>query len=407
LTLSIADLDALHELASAAGQPPKSGGHSLYFVPATLQHPLLREFFAIYPAGVGLKVLRNTGSPEVANFLTAGSHSSLRNRVIGRLDHHARAANYLWTRGLAPRIWDVVELRFVRATHSALVVENVEGTPASPQAQNEFLASLATTLALGVVDIAVEDWKSHYDFIGKGLEGNLVVAGERACYVDTQNFFLVSPSAWTEEIIGRAANTLHFGDRRHGERLLYQSIPGLTGRAKRDVASRFVRYQDELSRRSLELRGRIVMDVGCNSGMMMHAALTAGAEWAFGWDRPQVAPLARELLLSLGMTRFDVTGKQLSAEIALRSDVPDRFRPSMPEALIFYLAIHGHIGVNEDLFGGPWRAAVLEGHQGETSEDRDRVIGRIRSLAGEIDVNVFEIGDADSLPRWAAIAVRR
>ena len=63
-----------------------------------------------------------------------------------------------------------------------------------------------------------------------------------------------------------------------------------------------------LAESGLAVSERLVLDVGCNAGMMLAAALADGASWGVGWDLPEVSQRAEALLLALGYSRFDLIG---------------------------------------------------------------------------------------------------
>lgn len=125
----------------------------------------------------------------------------------------------------------------------------------------------------------------------------------------------------------------------------------------------------ELARHGVSLERRLILDVGCNAGMMLYSALGSGAGWAIGWDRPEVIPSTRDLLLAVGASRFHLTGAELSPEYSLEKDIPPHLRPALNESVVLYLSVHQHIGLLESLRHIPWRLLVYEGHQGETLQD--------------------------------------
>jgi hypothetical protein len=110
---------------------------------------------------------------------------------------------------------------------------------------------------------------------------------------------------------------------------------------------------------------RIILDVGCGSGMALHASLTAGAAWGFGWDHPGALVLAQDLLFSLGTTRFSLLGADLHQKYRLKDDIPARFQSRLAEAVVF---VHKAVGVPESLGSMPWRILVYEGDESDRLE---------------------------------------
>ena len=117
---------------------------------------------------------------------------------------------------------------------------------------------------------------------------------------------------------------------------------------------------------SLRLDRRIVLDVGCGSGMALQASLTAGAAWGFGWDHPGAVAAARDLLFSLGTTRFSLLGANLHQKYRLEDDIPARFQARLADAVVF---VHKAAGIPESLRSMPWRILVYEGDESDRLED--------------------------------------
>ena len=139
--------------------------------------------------------------------------------------------------------------------------------------------------------------------------------------------------------------------------------------------------------------------------MMMYAGLAAGAKWAFGWDFPQVARAANELLLALGAGRFTVTPAVLDESYDLAADIPERFAGDLNECVILYLSVINNLGVMQSLSRIPWRVLVFEGHQGQD------VKSAADALLAKLDKHVEVISstcrsDGDSKARPFLILVR-
>ena len=100
--------------------------------------------------------------------------------------------------------------------------------------------------------------------------------------------------------------------------------------------------------------------------MAMHASLTSGAAWGFGWDHPGAVKLAQDLLLSSGITRFSLSGAYLHQKYRLEDDIPVRFRSRLADAVVF---VHKVVAVPESLRAMPWRILVYEGDESDRLED--------------------------------------
>ncbi|MHC4861327.1 MAG: hypothetical protein ACYTDY_14685, partial [Planctomycetota bacterium] len=386
------------------------GGHSVYVPPQPALREVLPEPAAFYPEGAGFKILKDLRGPAEATYLTGGSRRALRVRATGRPVDQIVAANYMHSLGIGPRIWDVAALRGDGGTYTMFVVDHIEGRPPRPEESEGYLETLSSLLTTTELRVLVPRWREHVDFALPGCGDNLVVPddGRGPQYVDFQNFGLRDTRCWTRAALDRGVGEFHFGGTRpgRGSRYLYQSVPGVSARGKRNTERRW-----DLIRRAFEVSGlaienRVVLDVGCNAGMVLYAALVSGASWALGWDLPGVARAADELLLSLGLSRFHVFGRELSDAYDLRDDVPEGLVPRLRESVVFYLAVREHIGWMDCLGAIPWRVLVYEGHQGEGEVD----VAELMALSDSNDLDVVlrtSAADGDCSARPIAVVVRR
>jgi hypothetical protein len=362
-----------------------------------------------YPSTAGFKILKRLGAPADNQYLVERSKLRVRSRLIGSPLDQLRTANYMHALGIGPRVWDVACWRSNASAYTAFVVDHVDGTPPTREQCLAFVERLTHLLARTHLRIALPDWPTSGDFTCPGCNKNLLVSEStgRPQYVDFQNFCLSRRAAWTDEIVSSSKGVLHFGDGRplRGARYLYQSVPGVSTAGKRDTSARWQWVTRALQTAGLDLQGRVVLDVGCNSGMMLHGALAAGAKWGVGWDRAAIVHRAYELLLSLGASRFDLYGADLHTDYALEDDVPVRLRPALGESVILYLSVRQHVGLLQSLGRISWRAMIYEGHQGE---DPARVPAVLAPLLrdGVRCMSTALVADGDSLPRPIALLLR-
>jgi hypothetical protein len=297
------------------------------------------------------------------------------------------AGNLLHQDGLGPRVYDAVRLAGDPGLEGYVVAHEPDEAAIPPGA--EAAARLARLMGDGALmaDAAVP---------GPGAPG-------------LARFRAPDGGALVRRMLdGETAGTLHFGrERRLGpRRYLYQSIPTTGDAGRRDSARRWREITRLLGESGVTLEDRLVLDVGCNAGMMLAAALADGAAWGLGWDLPDVCDTARTLQASLGATRLDLTGAEMSPEYALRPGVPPHLEERLGGCIVLYLAIRHHIGFVSDLGEIPWRALVYEGGETESVGRLDDALAPLREQVALRVAAAIDFRDGEGLSRPLAVLVR-
>jgi hypothetical protein len=336
----------LREWLRRQGYAVNDGRHMLYLPPQPNLDRIFPSVKTAYPSTAGFKILKGSQSPATALV----------------------PANYLYARGLGPRAWDLTRWSGEGRDYTVFVVNHVIGRPPTVEEATAFRDRLATQVQSSHLRIPDAAWRTHPAFLPPDCAGNLLVEewNDRPMYVGLQNMAVLG-AAWTDEIVNTGTETLHFGGLRplRNTPYLYQRIPGIRQPGKRNTEQRWSLITDELAKLWISVAGRAVLDFGCNSGMMLHSAMAAGAAWGVGWDLPPIADLATELLHSLGTTRFTLVGCNLNEDYQYLRDVPSHLSSTLDESVVLYLAVREHVGLVRQLGQLRWRALVYEGHQGE------------------------------------------
>ena len=273
-----------------------------------------------------------------------------------------RVANAVANTGLGVAVHDIVELYAPHhAGLTAYVVAHLDGGPPTPIQCAEFLERLRAELDRGHLVTAIPSIAGAADFAPPDCNGNLKLDGGGVPrYVHFQAFVFAHERQAIALAADREAEVTHFGGSRPHRRnkYLYQGIPGLSS-GKRDVPRRWSIYAEMLDP-ELDVAGHVVIDVGCNAGLILYEASAAGARWGVGWDRPQVADAARRLLASFGVTRATIIGGEITQDTDFASGVPAQHAEA--PCIVFHLAVSGHIGFPPTLAELPWTHMVYEGH---------------------------------------------
>jgi hypothetical protein len=387
------------------------GGHAVYLPPCSFKF-VFAHLSQNYPATAGLKIVKEQGSVDEVNYVgTISKGDSLLHlsSVYGH-KHLTLVANLLCCTGLGPRLFDLVELKCGDVVWTAYVIEDINGgTPSMAQCE-EGIGQLRQLENDGLLRVVTPEGFNDDEFRCPECEKNALVTKTGAFkYIDFQNFLLGDYGAYLKKTAVEATEASHFGDKSifRGGRYLYQTVPGVNLPAKRNIEDRIRVLQRLFETTGISIKDSLVLDVGCNIGMMMSEYLRMGALWTHGWDRAHVVPHTEKLLLALGCTRFSISGADIRESYDLTKDIPDFLAPALENCVVSYLAVRGHIGWLKALDTIPWSVLIYEGHEGETRQDFERYLGKFNQN-GSIDVAaVDDYMDGDSDRRTIALLRRK
>jgi hypothetical protein len=405
--------DLLNYLNST-GMTYLKGGHTIYLPPSTARESVFQSVMKHYPQDAGLKIIKHQGDIHESTYILNGQGNG---RGYSRLQKHAThdharltlVANLLHTQGLGPKLYDLVELQCGDHPWTAYVIQHVGGQSPSVEECEAGIKRMRELEDQGLVRNNIPDgWKDE-DFTCPSCNGNALVdeAGHFR-YIDFQNFNLVGYESYLRETALAATEKSHFGTPylMRGGRYLYQSVPGVNLSSRRNVEDRMVVLRRLLQESGVSVEGRLVLDVGCNIGMMMAQYLKLGARWCHGWDRDFVTPHTERLLEALGCTRFSTTGGDITASQPLDTDLPEFLHSSLEGCVISYLAVRGHLGWLDALGRLPWSLLIYEGHEEETESDFEKYVAELKGRVNFRVAGQSTYRDGDSDERTVAILLR-
>ncbi len=354
----------IHWLRSQ-GVNVSEGGHTFYIPPQRNLGDFIPEIVNFYPPGSGFKVLKNFGLPSQTAYLVK-EHTpfSLLGRLVGAPQDQLVLANYVHSLDIGPRVWDLACWEGEGKYYTVFVVDHVGGDYSTTEQCLPFLNRLKRLSADTHLRILLPNWEKNEDFTPPDCNGNLIYSNKlgRVQYIDFQSFCLTSFDAWLNEALSNA-NGAYRGRvgaaAQKGNRSMSGAAGGYAGKWRQFITG-------ALHKASLSLDRRIVLDVGCGSGMALHTSLTAGAAWGLGWDHPGAVILAQDLLFSLGTTRFSLSGANLHQKYRLEDDIPARFQSRLADAVVF---VRKAVGAPESLRAIPWRILVYEGDESDRLEN--------------------------------------
>jgi hypothetical protein len=415
-TIPIAGLDltspeSLTDCLCSVGAVYGQGSHAIYLSPAALKLTVFASLAVDYPSDAGLKIMKNPGAVDESSYLMGRvkGDSRIQLGMVHAHGHLSLVANLLHAKGVGPRIYDLINLKLGDQIRTAYVVQDV-GNRVPTLAQCEAgVQKLRELDSEGVIKVILPDGFDDEEFECPACCNNaLVDSAGQFHYIDFQNFLLGDYEKFLTDLATAAAEDTHFGDTAllRGGRYLYQSVPGVKLPGKRDVANRMQTLAKLFQEAGVSVAERVVLDVGCNIGMMMSQYLKLGAKWCHGWDRATTTPHTERMLSALGCTRFSTTGTDITSSRVLADDLPKHVAASLEGCVISYLAVRGHLNWLDALKEIPWAFMIYEGHEGETSTDFESYLEDLRNLTS------FELGptstyvDGDSGERTVAILIR-
>jgi hypothetical protein len=406
---ALTDHEALERWLSDQGLDFKTGAFCIYLPPQEKLADIFGDLLSNYPANAGLKILKDLKNPSEASYVDRafGNVSRMDESTANSPIELIRQANYLFQNGMGPQVYDLVELKSPHNQLSAYVVQDVAGGEPSEAECQEFVAKLKTLFDDQLLPFP--DWQGKEDFRCPACKGNLLkeAGSGKLLYIDFQSFMMKDNLDYISKIAGELKDDVHFGEEHilRGGRYLYQSIPGLHY-GQRRIDERWEVFSRILAEAGADLNGNVVYDIGCNMGMMIHTALSEGARWAVGWDRPYVVPHSRKLLRAMGMTRFELNIKDIDPESKFAPDVPAHAIESRGTVL-FYLAMRKHIGFPEGVNDLPFEFMLYEGHENESLADTEVFLGEIEEKWNLENCGITSYRDGDSRERFTAVLRRR
>ena len=408
--LDLTNLNAFLDELKNKGLAYGAGGHAVYLPPETIENTAFRELSNYYPKNSGLKIVRHPGGISESVYVYKGEgESRLHLKLIHNLRHLTLVANLLHVNGVGPRLHDLVELQCGDNLWTAFVVEHVAKPVTSNAVCEEGIKTVRELEQRNLVKVILPSGYEDPEFQCPDCSGNafMTVDGQFR-YIDFQNFALTGYGTFLKDTAVAAAEATHFGDKSilRGGRYLYQSVPGVNLPGKRNPEKRFEMLLELMKSAGVSVENRLVLDIGCNIGMMMAQYLKQGALWCHGWDQETVVPHTEKVLYALGCTRFSTTGGVITQSIDLENALECFLKPHLNGCVISYLAIRGHIDWLDALKEIPWAFMIYEGHEGETTEQSLRYLEELKKVVPFRIGAQGEYEDGDSESRTVAIVIK-
>lgn len=412
--LKFNDLEDLKDYLNSKKIEFNEGKFSLYLGPVE-KDKILPNLSIYYPPQAGIKILKKSGEPSRIKYANKQLLPNASKVALAHLPYpieQATLINYMAELKFFPYCYDVIRLKInEKCVHTGFVVEHVDGDSPTKDECQTFIQNLEIEINKKDIGLTLPDWKNHMDFKCPNANSNLLKYKHRAelRYVDFQNFFFVDKNALLQRKIKESKKDTHFGETKLilGGKHLYQSVPGISKISKRNTDERFSIFVAMLKENKIFLEDRLVLDIGCNIGMILAKCLSEGAWWGIGFDKPNVIKHARILLNLIGCSRVELFSVELDKKTRLYEYIPRWIDDSkIKNSIVFYLAVRKHFGFLPDLTSMPWKAMVYEGYQNETVEETIEILENFASKS-KANLKLCRIyKDATTTPRPLALLIR-
>jgi hypothetical protein len=385
LPIQVTSADDLLAQCDGSGIRCATGRHSVYLPPQPMLRHWLGEIVEAFPEDAGFKILRNFESPMEASYLSNGHQRRLTKRMMGSVTNQALAANALAALDLGPPCYGIAHLHSGCQEMTAFVVRHVQGDLATPEDCESFVQKLHSYISQQYFELVPVRGLKDPDFLPPNCNGNLLreQSTGRLQYIDFQQFLVVQRRL-LQAITHDSPEDVHFGGTsklwRRGRKYLYQSVPGLASAAKRDTNYRWRIYKAALAQCGVQLKGKVVLDVCCNTGVMLSHAIGDGAAWGIGWDLPNVLSHSRRIMQALGAGCATLVPARLSSDYQIAASIPNWLRGRLNDSVLFYLAAIQHVDIIRDLANVPWKTALFEDHEGITQQEARNNLSRIEAV---------------------------
>ncbi len=337
------------------------GAHTLYIAPQAALQRLMPSLVSFYPEQCGFKILKTCSDPLAGGYVYKNGRSlKLLMRLIGLPHDQLLPANYMFASGIGPRVHDLTCWESEGKRCTVFVVDHVAGGRPTERQYCDFLNRLKELNRSSRLRVLIPKWDENQDFAPPDCNGNLIYSDSlaRAQYVDFQNFGLTRSFY--------SASSCYAGLTNPSTVTAFQVKALLTSR-EATAQKRWAVINDLLRERSVSLAGRLVLDIGCRSGIITGQALAAGAAWSLGWCEANLEQIQTRLL-SWGVTRFSLWPID-RRDCSFERDVPDHLLSRLPEAVVFWRATTNGRNQLESLLRLPCAAFVCDYSDAEYAED--------------------------------------
>src|SRR5215211_4102959 len=193
--LSFTGTDDLLRYVASIRASSSQGAHTVYLPPSFVQQSSFRTLLERYPPDAGLKIVKSPGGVDNSNYYhdSLKRISLLHKRLIHNHRHLSLVANLLFSKGVGPRLYDLVELQFGAHICTAYVVRHVDGRVPSTMECEAGVKNIRDLENQGLIKATIPGGFEDEEFECPSCANNAFVdQNGKFHYVDFQNFLLTN-----------------------------------------------------------------------------------------------------------------------------------------------------------------------------------------------------------------------
>lgn len=261
----------------------QEGRHCVYLSDKDDLTRLLGDVVSNYPQPVGLKIIKSKeispdGTPFYTSARNAPASNSITMRAVGSLLEKVIISNILSLSGFAPRVYDLIRFKISGCQFFGIIVQHIDGDQVTGKAGLDFMDSFRRILKKENVTIVAV--KRNKDFQPPDFNHNIYSSPGGAVYIDIQNF----------GIFPKKGN----------------SYPARFLRLNSKLKSAPKSFELFLSDQKVDLKGGVIFDMGCPSGLFTSLALSLGAFWSYILTQNEEGEKVKRFLFENGFSRFQL-----------------------------------------------------------------------------------------------------
>lgn len=337
--LTLVSYEDLESYLGHSGLRYNNAGHTFYLPPDSVRSSALSDVMTFYPESAGLKIIKKKGKSS-GGYVYGGIRkrriSVWYNWITYNRDQLCLVANLFYSKGIGPRIYDLVEIEFNGHIWSAYVVEHVDGRMPTVAECEAGIAKIKNLEDEKLVKLTLTEGYQDQDLTPPACNNNAFIDRKgNFSYVDFQSFLLINYESYLASLAADLNGSSDQSDKLDGTG---SGSPTVRGEARQFVSD--FEFSDRiktigrlLNSAGVDVSEKLVLNFGSNDGLTIAYFLSQGARWCHGWVGRASVPKTEGLLLALGCNRFSLCDTQ-AGSMEDNQGVPEFLAPLLEGCIV-------------------------------------------------------------------------